>query len=110
MDAIEEKRREEIRVVGLMIRVLCEKIHKTGAGMLCKDCQELLEYVTSRILNCPRMKEKTFCSVCSTNCYAPARREQVRQVMHFSGPRMLLRFPIASLRHKYYEWKYKRER
>ena len=45
------------------------------------------------------METKTFCSNCRVHCYRPDRREQIRQVMRFSGPRMLCCHPVMATRH-----------
>ena len=36
---------------------------------------------------------------CPIHCYRPDMRSLMRQVMRYSGPRMLLRHPWATLRH-----------
>ena len=45
------------------------------------------------------MQTKTFCSNCRVHCYKPDMREKIRQVMRFSGPRMLFYHPIRAIRH-----------
>ena len=57
------------------------------------------DYAVSRSDHCPFMETKTFCSNCRVHCYSPEMREQIRQVMRFSGPRMLLYHPVMALRH-----------
>jgi hypothetical protein len=39
------------------------------------------------------------CEACPIHCYAKAEREQMREVMRYSGPRMLLRHPVLAIRH-----------
>lgn len=45
------------------------------------------------------METKTFCSNCKVHCYKPDMREKIREVMRFSGPRMLFYHPIMAIRH-----------
>ena len=45
------------------------------------------------------METKTFCSNCKVHCYKPEMREKIRDVMRFSGPRMLFVHPVAAIRH-----------
>lgn len=45
------------------------------------------------------METKTFCSNCRVHCYKPAMREKIRQVMRFSGPRMLFYHTMLAIRH-----------
>ena len=51
----------------------------------------------------PFMETKTFCSQCKVHCYKKDKREQIRKVMRFSGPRMLVYHPIMAIRHLYYQ-------
>ena len=94
----EEKRIKEKKVVTLMIRLYCRKVHGTKAG-LCPECKRLAEYACERSDKCPFMENKTFCSNCHVHCYKPEMREQIRQVMRFSGPRMVLYHPVMALDH-----------
>ena len=97
---IEDKREREKKVVGEMIALYCRKNHKNGQGQtLCPECEELKAYATLRSDKCPFMETKTFCSNCKVHCYQPAMREKIRQVMRFSGPRMLLYHPIMATQH-----------
>ena len=93
----EEKRKKEILVVGEMIRLYCRKNH--GAGELCPQCLELFEYAKARAEHCPFMETKTFCSNCRVHCYKPQMREKIKEVMRFSGPRMLLCHPGMAVWH-----------
>ena len=43
--------------------------------------------------------KKTFCSVCKTHCYKPEMRQRIREVMRWSGPRMLFHHPVLAVRH-----------
>ena len=114
---IERKRAEEAEMVSQMIALWCRAHHGGEAGdvpvggaavtvrlghrevRLCPACAELRAYALARIERCPHMGTKTFCSVCPTHCYKPAMRERIREVMRWSGPRMLRYRPIPALRH-----------
>ncbi len=87
----------ETEVVGTMIRLYCNKQH--GQSSLCESCAALLAYATQRIADCPDGEGKSFCSVCTIHCYRPDMRAQIRRVMRFSGPRMLLCHPVVAIRH-----------
>ena len=45
------------------------------------------------------METKTFCSNCRVHCYRPEMRTRIREVMRFSGPRMIFHNPVAAVRH-----------
>lgn len=93
----EKKRQREKQMVTEMIRLYCRKKH--GGRELCPDCAALAEYARQRSDKCPFMAEKTFCSNCRVHCYKPEMREKIREVMRFSGPRMIFTHPVAAVRH-----------
>lgn len=103
MNAISEKREKEKRILRLMIGIYCHKKHKTKGDGFCTECQELADYAISRVEHCPHMADKTFCSCCETHCYKPEMREKIRQVMRFSGPRMIIYSPQMCIKHKLLE-------
>lgn len=93
----EKKRQRERQMVTEMIRLYCRKKH--GGRELCPDCAALAEYARQRSDKCPFMAEKTFCANCRVHCYKPEMREKIREVMRFSGPRMIYTHPVAAVRH-----------
>ena len=86
-DTPEKKRRQEKETVGLMIELYCRGNHGTPKGQLCPDCAALRDYADARVGHCPHMATK------------PEMREQIRQVMRWSGPRMLFHHPVLAIRH-----------
>jgi hypothetical protein len=94
MNRIERER----RTIGCMIRLYCKCRHGASGG-LCGACEELLEYGCQRLLKCRYGHDKPTCANCSTHCYKPEMREGIRNVMRFSGPRMILRHPILAWMH-----------
>lgn len=99
MKDIQQKREREKEMVSLMIRIYCNGNHGTKGNALCKDCVLLNEYARLRSDKCPFMEMKTFCLNCRVHCYKPDMREQIKEVMRFSGPRMMLYDPMAAIRH-----------
>ncbi len=89
--------RRERATIGNMIGIYCEGNH--GGEGLCTECRGLLEYASARLAVCLHAEDKPTCSNCSTHCYAVARREQIKAVMRYSGPRMLFSHPIQALSH-----------
>ena len=100
MDKIQSKREKEKRVVAEMIGLYCQAHHgttrKTG---LCPECAALRDYAQARSEHCPFMETKTFCANCRVHCYKSDMREQIRQVMRWSGPRMIFHHPIMAINH-----------
>ena len=94
---LQSKREREKAMVSEMIALYCKKKH--GGKGLCPACAALDAYARMRSDKCPFMETKTFCSNCKVHCYQPEMREKIRQVMRFSGPRMLFSHPVMALRH-----------
>ena len=88
----------ERKTLEAMIRCYCSGIHGSREG-LCAGCQELLQYATGRLERCPFQEDKPTCVKCPIHCYQAQRREQVKEVMRYAGPRLLWRHPILSVRH-----------
>ena len=80
-----------------MINLYCRK--KEGNKKLCPECRELEEYANKRLSSCKYGNAKTSCKKCPTHCYRKDMREKIREVMRFSGPRMILYSPIEAIRH-----------
>ena len=93
----------EVKTIAAMIALYCRDHHGTHASDagdgLCPDCGELLAYARVRLDKCRYGAEKPTCSNCETHCYKPAMRERVREVMRYSGPRMLKKHPVLAVAH-----------
>ncbi len=87
----------EKETVALMIKIHCKGKHKSKE--LCEECSELLEYADKRLTACRYQNEKTFCSQCQTHCYKKDKKEQIKAVMKYSGPRMLFHQPMQVIKH-----------
>lgn len=61
--------------------------------------QALQAYANKRLDKCVFGEEKPACKQCPVHCYQPAKREEMKQIMRWAGPRMLLHHPILTLRH-----------
>ena len=87
----------EYKTVDAMISIYCNSHH--GSRMVCNDCEELRDYALERLKKCPFREDKPTCAKCPVHCYKPVMREKIREVMRFSGPRMIYRHPIMTIRH-----------
>ena len=87
----------EAETVEAMIRLYCRGKH--GQTELCADCTALVAYTRVRLAKCPFQAEKPTCGQCKVHCYKPVLREQIRQVMRYAGPRMLLSHPLMAFQH-----------
>jgi len=88
----------EKKTIEAMMGIYCQA-HHHSQGKLCQECGELLHYAFARIEKCPHGDQKPACAKCRIHCYNKAMRDRVRQVMRFSGPRMMLRHPLLTALH-----------
>jgi hypothetical protein len=88
----------EWQTIATMIRCYCRG-HHAAVTTLCPECQGLLDYAAVRLERCHFGSEKPTCVKCPVHCYQRERREQIRAVMRYAGPRMLWQHPILSVRH-----------
>lgn len=93
----------EFRTVAAMMSIYCKKHH--GSKQLCQECEVLLSYAETKLDRCPYGEDKPTCNNCPIHCYKPEPKEQMKAVMRFAGPRMLLTHPILAIRHLRHEKK-----
>lgn len=80
-----------------MIAIYCRGKH--GHSDMCPKCRELLDYAHERLKHCPHGNHKPTCRRCIVHCYSPSHRDAIREVMRYSGPRMLFYHPITAITH-----------
>ncbi|WP_269746360.1 nitrous oxide-stimulated promoter family protein [Desulfogranum japonicum] len=98
MNITHKRIQREIRTVKLMIIKYCKEFHAPEHPP-CLHCQALLAYALKRLSHCPYQEHKTTCSKCPTHCYNPSKQKYIREVMRYSGPRLMLSHPILTLLH-----------
>lgn len=54
--------------------------------------QALNAYADKRLDKCVFGENKPACKQCPVHCYQPAKREEMKQIMRWAGPRMLWRY------------------
>lgn len=91
-----ERIEKEKIIIEKMIVLYCRGHHQ---ATLCPDCKALLCYARQRLDRCKFGNGKTSCRKCPIHCYKPEMKEQIRKVMRYSGPRILLYHPIVAIRH-----------
>ena len=90
----------EKRTVSAMISLYCQgKKHTSSSSILCPQCAELERYAHARLEHCRFGNAKPSCTRCPLHCYKPIMRQRIREVMRYSGPRMLLHNPIMAIAH-----------
>lgn len=87
----------EIKTIEKMIKIY-EKAHPAPAEAS-DYYQGLFSYAVNRLEKCRYGEEKPACKQCPIHCYQPKMREQMKLVMRWAGPKMLIRHPILAIRH-----------
>ncbi len=105
----------DIRILGKFISIYCEGKHPDatksvvkGSGKIalyvdplevtvCNECKKLLLYAASKRILCP-YNPKPACKDCTTHCYGEPYRSKIREVMRYSGIRMILKGSISYIK------------
>ncbi len=107
---ISRKVKKDIKILSLFTSVYChdhhlnkEKVPLSESGLssrhvYCEECRQFLKYAIDRRLNCP-LPEKPSCKHCHIHCYRSGHREQVKEIMRYSGKKLVRRGRIDLLLH-----------
>ena len=87
----------EKRTIRKMIEIYCR--HYLKQEVVSEDYRLLAEYACQRLEHCPFGEEKKSCGKCPVHCYAPQKRQQIREVMRWVGPRMIYYGPKDAMIH-----------
>jgi hypothetical protein len=109
------KEKKEIKVLARFIEIFCRAKHGAAKApftlkapaiedlrkrpvVLCPKCTRLLRYGLAMRLQCPH-DPKPMCKRCPDPCYRAEYREEIREVMRFSGMYLVKRGRIDLLYH-----------
>jgi len=71
---------------------------KSSPKTVCVACAELIEHGMKKRAACP-LNPKPTCKSCHIHCYTAEQRQKVREIMAYSGKRMILRGRLDYLWH-----------
>jgi len=111
---------KDLSMLALFVRVYCEGNHAEATKApfvlkgfdvpaisgreelcLCPGCTKLLMHAFIKRQACP-MDPKPMCKHCPSHCYAPLYRQQIREVMKYSGRKLVLRGRLDMLIHLWF--------
>ena len=95
---LKKRIKREKKTVESMIKIYCNHFHKNIKG-LCPDCQKLQNYALTHLDGCRFQEDKPSCKKCPIHCYKEPMKTNIKKVMKYSGPRMLIIHPILSICH-----------
>ena len=85
------------QTIRLMIGLYCR--HHLHQQKPSAEYSDLAEYACQRLAHCRYNEHKPACKDCPVHCYKPEMRAKIRQVMRWTGPRMMFYSPYATLHH-----------
>jgi hypothetical protein len=108
----------DMRVLAKFIQVYCAVRHEAAAKAaadlpaeltgsfrkgfhLCPDCTALWSHALEKRRKCP-LDPKPACKDCQIHCYSKEHRARIREVMAFSGRRMIMRGRLDYLWHYFF--------
>ena len=116
METHNRQQKNDLKVLVAFVTVFCTARHQEQEAMnlpeelaelfrrevrLCPECRALLDYALLKRRNCP-LEPKPSCKHCHIHCYGSDYRERIREIMAFSGRRMIMRGRLDYLWHYFF--------
>jgi len=121
METFSHKQSKDLRILISFVRHYCRAKHRLTGGPrpapvqlpaelaryfsngvpLCPECAGLVEHAMEKRRRCP-LDPKPSCKHCHIHCYSKEYRARIREIMAFSGRRMLLRGRLDYLWHYFF--------
>ncbi|WP_243373714.1 nitrous oxide-stimulated promoter family protein [Geotalea sp. SG265] len=117
MKQFTEKQKKDLKVLVTFVDIYCRARHgekRNGPGLtplpaepglifkkdihLCGECASLVAHALDKRRRCP-LDPKPSCKKCPIHCYSKEYRARIREVMAFSGRRMIMRGRLDLLWH-----------
>ena len=114
MKTITRQQLKDISLIGKFVEVYCAGKHRDagqtpitlpagqGGRTLCPECSSFLEYAITRRLHCPLEAEKPSCKHCRTHCYTKSQLAKVKEIMAYSGRKLMLRGRLDYIWHYFF--------
>ena len=111
METLTKYQKKDIRLIGKFVEVYCAGRHGSqdrlpfalpadlGTRQLCPECARFMAYAVARRIKCPLEAEKPSCKHCRIHCYAREQRGKVREIMAYSGRKLIMRGRLDYLWH-----------
>lgn len=114
METLTKYQKKDIRLIGKFVEVYCAGKHGSearspftlsenlGERKICSECAVFMEYAVTKRLKCPLEAEKPSCKHCRIHCYGREQREKVREIMSYSGRKLMLRGRLDYVWHYFF--------
>jgi hypothetical protein len=114
METLSKLQKKDIRLIGKFVEVYCDGKHgglekqpfplpeNLGARRMCDECARFMAYAVARRLKCPLEAEKPSCKHCRIHCYAAPQLAKVKEIMAFSGRKLMMRGRLDYIWHYFF--------
>jgi Nitrous oxide-stimulated promoter len=114
METLTKLQKKDIRLIGKFVEVYCAGKHGQaernlfslpeglGERHLCPECSVFMQYAVARRIKCPLEAEKPSCKHCRTHCYNKANLAKVKEIMAYSGMKLMLRGRLDYIWHYFF--------
>jgi len=114
METLTKQQNKDIRLIGKFVEVYCAGKHGAaekvtfslpaalGEHRLCPECLVFMQYAVARRIKCPLEAEKPTCKHCKVHCYNKAKLEKVKEIMAYSGKKLMLRGRLDYIWHYFF--------
>lgn len=115
----EQQLKRDLKILARFIEVYCQGKHANAVRipvalkhfdletvskrplLLCPECHKLLAHAFTKRIHCP-LEPKPQCKHCENHCYHPAYREKIKEVMAYSGRKLVMHGRLDYLLHLYF--------
>jgi len=87
----------KIQNLEFMLKLYCKKFHNTH--ILCKECNEIINYAIIKLEKCPFRGTIHTCKTCHIHCFTDNYRKKITEIMRFAGPQMIRHKPFSAIFH-----------
>lgn len=118
MKSLNREHTNDLKVVVSFVRIFCAARHEEAEMAplelpeelsslfrkeirLCAGCAALVSHAVEKRRKCP-LDPKPACKHCHIHCYSKDYRAKIREIMAFSGKRLILRGRLDLLRHYFF--------
>lgn len=92
------KIKREIKTFQKMVEIYCKSQHKSKSE-ICDECNSLEKYAIKKLNKCCFKEDKPACKNCPVHCFKPEYKAKTKEIMRFSGPKMVFKHPILTFWH-----------
>jgi hypothetical protein len=112
-EIMQEKKFKDLMILAKFVEVYCKGKHMDKGKKrwkdkeariqieLCNECMSIMDYSADRLRLCPQNPKPT-CKKCEIHCYAPDQRQQIREIMRYSGMELMKRGRLDYLFHYFF--------